>query len=164
MNREEVTRKIDTMRVWHRGDDRALHKPLLVLYAVGALLKGKSRLISYVEIDKNLGSLLSEFSSTRSPQGTDHPFWRLQNDGIWEVTGAERVRVDKRKNPSKGDLLDYKVHGGFTEEIFNLLKMEADLPFEIAQMVLDKHFSTDLHAEILYWAWVDCTGPRAGWP
>ena len=34
MTRDEIIRAFDRMRVWQRGDQRAVHKPLLVLYAL----------------------------------------------------------------------------------------------------------------------------------
>ena len=134
---------------------------MLILYAIGALLRGRSRLLPFSEIDENLGSLLDEFSSTGSGQRTNYPFWRLQNDGIWEVTGDDGFYVEDQKDPSKGDLIDYSVRGGFTEEVFSLLKTHADLAFEIAKMMLDEHFSAEPHAKILFWVWVDYRGPRS---
>lgn len=34
MTREEILQAFDSMRVWQRGDQRAVHKPLLVLLAL----------------------------------------------------------------------------------------------------------------------------------
>ena len=161
MDRETVIRRFENLRVWKKGDKTAPHKPLLVLYAIGSLLKGKSRLHKYSDIDKILENLLSEFSSTGPPQGTDHPFCRLQTDEIWKVIGADEIDVKDQEYPSKADLIAYNVRGGFTEEVFNLLKTETDLAFEIVQKILDIHFSPELHAKILYWTWIDSTGPRA---
>lgn len=41
MTRDEVLRAFDEMRVWQRGDKRAVHKPLLVLYALSQFGKGQ---------------------------------------------------------------------------------------------------------------------------
>jgi putative restriction endonuclease len=46
--------------VWKRGDQRAPHKPLLVLYALAELERGE-RWVSFREVDEKLQSLLVEF-------------------------------------------------------------------------------------------------------
>ena len=91
MDREEIARKFETLRVWQRGDERAPHKPLLVLYAIGKLLQGEDRLLRYSEVDGKLGNLLREFGPKRKAYHTQLPFWRLQNDGVWEIPEAYLV-------------------------------------------------------------------------
>lgn len=76
---EPVLEKLNKLRVWKKRGKVAPHKPLLVLYALGQFSQGKERLC-YSDVDKPLQSLLSEFGLGQS-RGTEHPFWRLQNDG-----------------------------------------------------------------------------------
>lgn len=40
MTREEILQAFDRMRVWQRGDQRAVHKPLLVLLALAKVGAG----------------------------------------------------------------------------------------------------------------------------
>ena len=61
MEREVIIQKFATLSLWQRSGQRAPHKPLLVLYAIGKLLRGEERLIPYSEIDEKLGNLLEEF-------------------------------------------------------------------------------------------------------
>ena len=51
LDRKEITRKFESLRVWQRGDERAPHKPLLILYAIGRLLQGAQRLLPYSEVE-----------------------------------------------------------------------------------------------------------------
>ena len=37
MNREELLEKIKHLKIWKKEDQRAPHKPLLILYALGQL-------------------------------------------------------------------------------------------------------------------------------
>ena len=37
LSRTELLRRIDRITVWKRGSERAPHKPLLILYALGRL-------------------------------------------------------------------------------------------------------------------------------
>lgn len=159
MDRKTLIQEFEDLKVWKKGDAREPHKPLLVFYAVGALLKGKSRLLPYSEIDENLENLLRKLNTSGSPRGTNYPFWRLRNDGVWEVAGAEGIYAVDVQQPTKSDFLPRNAHGGFTEDVYCLLETQTDLAFEIAQMMLDIHFAAERHLKILFWTWVDCTGP-----
>ena len=149
MDRESIFRKFETLNLWRRDGARAPHKPLLVLYAIGELLRGKSRLLPYSAIDENFGNLLSEFGPRRSRQGTQYPFWRLKSDGIWEVTDADKIRLTSSGDALKGDLVDFDVHGGFTEEVASHLQTDSVLASEIIQKMLDGHFPPTWHEDIL---------------
>ena len=157
MDRESLLEKFETLNLWRRDGARAPHKPLLVLYAIGVLLRGKGRLLPYSEIDDNLGSLLSEFGSRRSSQGTQYPFWRLQSDGIWEVTDADKIRLTASGDAFKRDLVDYDVRGGFTEEVANHLQADSTLASEIIQKMLDGHFPDTWHEDILHGVGIEFT-------
>ena len=134
--------------MWGRDGARAPHKPLLVILAIGELLRGKGRLLPYFEIDSKLGELLSEYGPRRTPQGTQYPFWRLQTDGVWEVSDAEKIRLTDSGDAWKTDLIDYNVHGGFTEEIASRLQADSRLAIEVIQGLLDGHFPDTWHEDI----------------
>ena len=87
--------------------------------------------------------------------GTQFPFWRLQTDGIWEVSDSEKVRTTTSGDAFKGDLIDYNVHGGFTEEIASQLQTDSELASEIIQSLLDGHFPDTWHEDILQSAGIE---------
>ena len=149
MDREEIIQKFEQLKIWRRAGERAPHKPLLVLYAIGKLLKGESQLLPYSEVDKHLESLLREFGPKRANYSTEHPFWRLQNDGVWKVVDANQNMLNLGKNPSRRNLLDHEVSGGFHEDIVLQLQNDSTLSFKIIQIVLDAHFPPSLHEDIL---------------
>jgi putative restriction endonuclease len=62
MSSAALLTRFDRLNIWKQGDQRAPHKPLLVLYA-----------------------LLHEFGPPRKSDHTAEPFWRLKNDGVWVV-------------------------------------------------------------------------------
>lgn len=149
MNREAIIQKFEQLRVWRNSDERAPHKPLLVLYAIGELLRDGNRLLRYSEVDENLGNLLREFGPGRVNYGTQYPFWRLQNDGIWEISDADQVRQTASGDALKSDLVRYDVSGGFLEHIAHQLQNDSKLSFEIIQSLLDAHFPSSFHEDIL---------------
>lgn len=157
MDRESVLEKFKTLNLFRKDGVRAPHKPLLVILAIGELLRGKGRLLPYSEIDTKLGKLLSEYGPRRTSQGTQYPFWRLQNDGIWIVSDAKMVRRTGSGDAFKRDLIDYNVHGGFTKEMASLLQADSDLSIEIVQGLLDGHFPDTWHEDILQSAGIELT-------
>ena len=150
MNREQILQKFETLRPGRSGGQRAPHKPLLALYAIGKLLRGEDRLISYADdIEENLKNLLREFGPRYDRYNPHFPFWRLQNDGIWEVSDADKIGQTPSGDPHITDLRYYNVVGGFSETISDQLQNDSELTFEIIHSLLNAHFPTSLHEDIL---------------
>ena len=150
MDREPILQKFEDLRQWGSGGERAPHKPLLVLYAIGKLLRGEDRFISYVDdIEENLKNLLKEFGPKRDNHNPQFPFWRLQNDGIWEVSDADQISLTPSGDPHITNLKDYNVSGGFNQTIFQALKNDSQLVFEVIHKLLNKHFPPSTHEDIL---------------
>ena len=149
MTKEEIIQKFDNVRIWRRGDERAPHKPLLILYAIGKLLRDGTRLVPYSEIDEGLGKLLQEFGPRQTSRGTNYPFWRLQEDSIWEVTNSHEIVPNSSGDARKSDLLEHNVSGGFYECIAEQLQNDSALVIEIIQGRLNKDFPVSIHSEIL---------------
>ena len=151
MDREQILQRFQNLNVWQSKGQRAVHKPLLVLFAIGKLRSSeetKGRLTPYVNIETNLPDLLREFGPWRDKYNPADPFWRLQNDEIWEVTDADKIYVHKG-NASREDLKEYEASGGFPEEIADQLQNDFGLTFEIIGRLLTSHFPITYHEDIL---------------
>jgi putative restriction endonuclease len=150
MKRQVLKELFSKITVWKRGGQRAPHKPLLVLYALGRCLRGEGRLIAYSTLDPDLNRLLREFGPTRKSYHPEYPFWRLQNNGIWQLRGAEKVKVRKSgTDAKKSELLRYNVQGGFTKEIYADVATDHKLIAEIAEDLLEANFPASIHEDIL---------------
>ena len=66
MTRDEIIQAFDRMRVWQRGDQRAVHKPLLVLYALARVGAGGAAMIDWNDAEPKLKDLLDEFGPAGS--------------------------------------------------------------------------------------------------
>ena len=76
---KSLQQAIANIKIWHKGEQRAPHKPLLLLYILAEYLNGHPRLFDYgSEIYEPLHSLLERFGPQRSQYRPDMPFWRLQ--------------------------------------------------------------------------------------
>lgn len=155
MNNEEIIEHFRNLTVWKRSGERAPHKPLLALYAFGRLLQNKDRMIPYEEVDKNLNVLLREFGPARENYHTEYPFWRLQNDKVWEVIEAEKVVLNKSGDPKKSDLLTCGVAGGFPERLYAKFQTNKKIVFKIVQELLDSNFPPSIHEDILQTVGID---------
>ena len=163
MDKEEVRKLITGLNVWKRGDQRAPHKPLRLLYALGRCLQGRSRLIPYEDVDRELKKLLLEFGPPRKSFHPEYPFWRLQSDGLWEIPGAEDLQ--KRKSNSdvpKSILLNNDVHGGLKREVYQVLARDKQFLAEMVSRILNASFPDSIHEDILQAVGIDLEKISAG--
>lgn len=150
MPNTEILDRFASLQVWQRGGERAPHKPLLVLLALGRLLRSGQRLLPFHEVDEALGHLLREFGPARRTVHPEYPFWRLQNDGVWQVRSDGPMRVrEGNSDPLRTELLALGAQGGFTHDVADVLEPNHRLALAVAQTVLDAHFPASLHGDIL---------------
>lgn len=144
MEIEDLKESIKKLAIWKKGDQRAPHKPLLVLYSLGQIQNGQPRLLQYEQVSKDLKELLIEFGPLRRSYHPEEPFVRLTRDGIWELD--KNVNLS---NPSNRLLIQEEVKGGFSQEVYNLLMKNKEQILELAQIILDQHFPNSIHEDIL---------------
>ena len=137
------------LKIWGRKGERAPHKPLLILFALGEFFRNPHRLIPYSEIDKKLRELLEEFGPNRKSCHPEYPFWRLQKDGIWEVHGADKIIITSSGDARKSDLINGDISGSFPEKIRTELTRNPKLFSQIVQNILNAHFPATIHEDIL---------------
>lgn len=145
-----ILEKVRNVRFWKRGEERAPHKPLLFLLALGRVTRGEERLALFPDIEHKLARLLEEFGPPRQSVHPEYPFWRLQRDGLWEVQGADHLpRRRSNQDPLASAMRRNRVSGGFPEEIDRAFREDPSLVAAAALTVLQNHFPSSLHAEIL---------------
>ena len=151
MNREEFLRRLDAINVWKKRGQRAPHKPLLLLLALGRLQQGKDRLALYErDIRDRLRDLLRGFGPPRQTYHPEYPFWYLRSDELWEIPDDDLAAIKGKgaTNVSDHALVDLGVHGGLPKHVHQLLEREPELIQKAAQKVLDSHFAASLHQPI----------------
>ncbi len=150
MTHDEVLNAFDRMRVWQRGDKRAVHKPLLVLYALSQLVTRKSKLIDWNAAEAPLKKLLEEFGPSGSASSRHYPFWHLKTDGLWHLDGPASI-LDRpaAATPNLGELREHHVKGGFPEPLRAALEENPQLAIIIANRIVDAHFPESLRADVL---------------
>lgn len=150
MEHQALIQKVRNITTWSRDGERAINKPLMLLLALSKLVNEDKRLISYAEVDLKLKELLREFGPQRTSYHPEYPFWRLKNDGIWEV--CSKIPLTPRKGNTdipKLILLSSEATAGFDVETYKCLKNNDELVREIMQLILNEHFPSSLHGDIL---------------
>ena len=143
MTRDEFLHRLGELRIWRRRGERAPHKPLLLLLALGRLLNEQPRLGSYTgEIETPLRNLLERFGPPRRSIHPEHPFGRLVADGVWETPGTEGPP------PTAKYLREHRITGGFPEPVQRLLLGDRELVEQAAARLLADHFPESLHQAI----------------
>lgn len=147
MTRAELLQRFSEFTTWKSGTERAPHKPLLILYALGCLSNGQFS-IPYRDVDKSLTQLLRDFGPPRKTYQPIQPFWRLQRDGLWEVTASGPVPVSSEGTPTKGDLTRLDAKGQFPDPIQSALRGDPDSIPAVAELILKAHFPDSVHDDI----------------
>lgn len=151
------------LNVWRRREERAPHKPLLVLLALGRVQRGEARLARYEEIDGPLTRLLEEFGPPRKSVHPELPFYHLQTDGVWEVEEKPELRRrEGSRNFLKSDLMRLGIAGGFPEGLFEELKARPEAVRAVGRELLEAHFPESLHEAIAAAAGLDLAGITRG--
>jgi putative restriction endonuclease len=144
-----VLTRFDELNIWRQGDQRAPHKPLLVLYALGRWQQGKAEL-TYAEAEPELTALLREFGPPRKSDHPEQPFWRLQRDGVWTVTAPPDLPMKTGDDiPRVTALRSHDVSAGFSADVQAALTADPALVTRIAVQILERHFPESLHQDIL---------------
>ena len=154
MTPEKIISRFDALRVWKGNGERAPHKPLLALWAIGRALRdetrdGKERLVRYEVVERELGALLREFGRPVTRVNPDLPFWHLRKDGVWEVPEANRIAETKYGHAKVKSLRREDAHGGLPHEIYQAFRENRKLALETAYSLVDSHFPDSLHDRIL---------------
>lgn len=140
---------IRTLSVWKRGGQRAPHKPLLLLVALGRDQRGEPRLVDFNEIETPLKALLERFGPPRRSQRPEYPFWWLQTDGLWEVPhGEDLPRRGKGKEPLVSAVRERHVQGGLPASVDSAFRTHPERLRQAATELLAAHFPSSLHGDI----------------
>jgi putative restriction endonuclease len=143
--------RVTSLRRWTRGGERAPHKPLLLLYALGHFQRRGNEPILFSEAEEKLGRLLREFGPPRKTSPA-YPFHHLASDGLWVVTTAEDSGGSAA---SPGKLRDRQAAGQFAPDLAWSLRSEPELLPRLARILLDANFEPSLHEEICAEAGLD---------
>ena len=136
--------RVTSLNQWRRGGERAPHKPLLLLYALGRLQRTGSASMTFVDAEPDLKRLLEEFGPPRPPH-PEYPFHHLTTDGLWVVqtpsgTGSPGSNVNALRLGAVGSL---------ESDFAKALEHDPVLFAGVVHALLDTNFPPTMHDDIL---------------
>lgn len=143
-NNEEWVRRVTSLNQWRRAGERAPHKPLLLLYALGRLQRTGSSAVAFVDAEADLRRLLEEFGPPRSTS-PGYPFHHLVSDGLWVVRTHNGVGSP---GSNLGPLRAGAV-GALSSDFARALEQDPELLASVVRAILDANFPATLHGDIL---------------
>ena len=139
--------KISNLRINVSGDRRAPHKPLLLLYALGQLRLGRKQL-TFNEVKSALDPLLVAYAPpVRNRHQPELPYWHLATDGLWSVHDVDSLDRQASGFPTMKALRESTAQ--LSEEFAKQLECDPDFYFRVVQSLLDQHFASSTHDDIL---------------
>lgn len=130
---DELLRRVDALRQARLRDQRAPHKPLLLLYLLGRLDGTGSSAVSYREAEPQVSELIAEFGPPAvSRHRAAMPFFHLDRS-LWQLC-PEAARAQH------GHLLGVQASGALAPEVEALLRADPVLRSTVAQRLLESNF------------------------
>jgi putative restriction endonuclease len=140
---------LSQLNTWKRGDQRAVHKPLLTLMLIARATSSAPHRVYFTEIADTFTQLLKEFGPSRKHYHPEFPFWHLQNDGFWAVENTHHFPLKSRRcSPTKRVLLENDAAGMVPADLWDTLKHSPSLRQELTQQLLDAFWPSTLHTAI----------------
>jgi len=145
-----ILTQVRNLNVYKRGDERAPHKPLLLLIALAQVAQLQERLTSFDQVEKPLVQLLRDFGPPRKSFHPEYPFWWLQSDKLWEVSSVHPlIRRAGSTLPLRSELIKKKVSGGFPEPVYKVFSNDRKFLERVVKILLDDNFPESIHQDIL---------------
>lgn len=136
--------RFGNLNQWRRRGERAPHKPLLLLYALGRFQQHGDTPIPFSDAEESLARLLREFGPPR-PTNPGYPFHHLTNDKVWVVSTASG---GGSPGPGLTALRRENATGRFAPELAHSLRSDPRLLAELAHILLDTNFEESLREDI----------------
>ncbi|HTJ68793.1 MAG TPA: HNH endonuclease [Actinospica sp.] len=152
--------RIEQLRRWTRNGERAPHKPLLLLFALGRYQADGGAPVRFSEAEGQLNDLLAEFGPPRK-SSPGYPFHHLASDGLWVVRTSEG---GSSPGPNLGDLRGSGAEGSLSPELIDALNSDSHLLAQLARVLLDSNFEPSLHADICALAGLDLEAAETAAP
>ena len=147
--------RFGALRAWRADGQRAPHKPLLALWAIGRCLRGEPRLAPFELVDAQLSALLARFGPHRKAVHSQYPFWRMRKDGVWEIDRPALVEETASRDATRQSLVEHNIHGGLHAVDYDALRANC-WPWYRNGIVTDQRRNTSSGT------FVRCFGCRGG--
>ncbi|MFG2169437.1 HNH endonuclease [Micromonospora chersina] len=145
LSRADLFTAFERLSMHHLEGVPSRHQPLALLWAIGRLAAGESRLVEWRDFRAGVAPILQRFGRPESRVSPEHPFWHLRSSGLWEVIG---LGAHPMKTPRLTLLEEENPPAGFTLDAANLLK-DAAVRGRAVRTLLTRHLPQLDHPALL---------------
>ncbi|MEU6294068.1 HNH endonuclease signature motif containing protein [Streptomyces erythrochromogenes] len=135
-------RRVGDVRPGRSRSGAALHRPVLLLWALGQVVSGAPRLQPWSTVRDAVAPLLETYGQV--DDGVDaarYPFWALVRDGLWTVEPPDELTLTSMgRRPTVESLNRIDPDGGFPDEDYELLRSHPEAAAEAAAGLLLRYF------------------------
>ena len=151
MTPDQFLECLAAVRIDRSHGERAPHKPLMLLLALGRVgLEPENRLIPYETADERFKELWEEFGRPGAPPRVHYPFGRLRNDDrLWEIPEESQLSTGRGTDISVSEAKRLGITGGFRQDVHDLLCRHPELVSRAARQILAEHFPRSIHQDVL---------------
>jgi len=142
---EEILRRFLKVRRFSKSGERKMHKPLLQLLALSALVNSGSSRILFSEHEAHFQELLREYGPPSDRYKFEYPFRHMTTDGIWRATDSDGGTLSK-------DSPETRVRtstGQFESTIERALTADPDLIYLLARAIADEILPSEVADDLL---------------
>ncbi|WP_406308584.1 HNH endonuclease [Streptomyces sp. NBC_00121] len=165
-------RRVGDVRPARRPVGPALHRPILLLWAIGQAVAGAPRMQSWSTTRDAVAPLIEKYGQVSDGvDGARYPFWALVGDELWAVEpGQELTLTSRGRRPTLESLNQVDPSGGLLEDDYVLLQSHPDAAAAAAAGLLLRYFHPlptglledfGLH-DLLAGRWADALRPLLG--
>jgi superfamily II DNA or RNA helicase len=145
----DILQKFESIKTFRENGVTSVHKPVMLLIALRHCYKQHNRMTLFSTLDNEFKNFFLQFYLEGKYENSYSPFGKLENDGIWEVENSTNLQRTIAGHLHKKELLEKNVSGGFSEEIYTILKSDKELILSIVNHLLTKYFPHHQHSQLL---------------
>ncbi|MFH8340888.1 HNH endonuclease [Streptomyces sp. AM6-12] len=165
-------RRVGDLRPARRATGTALHRPVLLLWAIGQAVAAAPRMQLWSATRDAVAPLMEKYAQVEDGMdGTRYPFWALVRDDLWILDRAEDLTLTSRdRRPTAESLDQVDPAGGLREDDYALLQSHPEAAASAAAGLILRYFyplapdllrDFGLH-ELLAGRWADALRPQLG--
>jgi len=148
MTNSEILKLFSSINCARQGDGFAPHKPILILLLLERVLNGHTNSFSFAELDHDLKKLLEKYGSNNASNTRNEPFWRLKNDGLWDITAPSELS-SQSSTPTPNQLIEAEVYAQLKDDLYQGIRHNPELIAEIAKSLVTQFISEPLQSPLL---------------
>ncbi|MEU3353810.1 HNH endonuclease [Streptomyces sp. NPDC037389] len=165
-------RRVGEVRPARRAGGTSVHRPALLLRAIGQAAAGAPRMQLWSTTRDAMAPLLEKYTQVEDGKdGVLYPFWALVNDSLWTVDSVQELALTSRgRRPTLESLNRVDPSGGLREDDYKLLRSHPQVAAEAAAGLILRYFyplptglleDFGLH-DLLAGRWADALRPQLG--